>query len=93
MVIGDDGYPYPKDYHDNKIERFVRSRHEHINKRFHFGGLRHKFVNDLANHAVCFRAVSNLTQLATVSGEPLYKLMKRFMIWNCWVRIEQPNIK
>jgi len=79
MVIADKGYPDPKVFQDNQLERFVRSRHEHINKRLrHFGVLRYKFVHDLKKHSVCFRAVANLTQLTIVSGEPLYNIDEAF---------------
>lgn len=79
MIIADKGYPDPRVYHDNELERFVRSRHEHINKRLrHFGVLRYKFVHDLRKHSVCFRAVANLTQLAIASGETLYNIEEAF---------------
>lgn len=79
MVIADKGYPDPKVYHDSELERFVRSRHEHINKRLrHFGVLRYKFVHSLDMHSVCFRAVANLTQLNIVSGEPLYNIEEAY---------------
>lgn len=80
MVIADKGYPDEKVYHDIESERFVRSRHEHIHKRSrHFGVLRYKFVHDIRKHSVCFRAVANLTQLAIVSGEPLYNIEEAFL--------------
>lgn len=50
----------------------VRSRHEHVNKRFkQWGVLKKRFRHDLGNHSSVFRAVSVITQLAFSLGEPL----------------------
>jgi len=79
MVIADKGYPDPTVYRDEALERYVRSRHEHINKRMRqFSVLRHKFTHNPSKHSVCFRAVANLTQLAIVSGETLYNIDESF---------------
>lgn len=55
---------------DQELERYIRSRHEHINKRLRqYAVLRHTFIQDPAKHSVCFLAVANITQLAIVFGE------------------------
>lgn len=52
----------------------VRSRHEYCNKRLkQFGCLKERFRHhDFNKHAICFRAVAVLTQLAIEAGEPLW---------------------
>lgn len=77
MVIADKGYPDPTVYHDVELDRYVRSRHEHINKRMrHFAVLSHKFIHDPVKHSLCFRAVANLTQLALILVNPYMTLVK-----------------
>jgi hypothetical protein len=54
------------------MEKKVRSRHEHVNKRFkQWSILQNVYRHDIVNHGDVFRAVSCMTQICIENGEPL----------------------
>ena len=55
-----------------EMEQAVRTRHEHVNRRFkQWGIMRDGFRHDLSLHQNAFRAVAVMTQLSIANGEPL----------------------
>lgn len=58
-----------------KMQAFVRRRHETINKRFkQWGVLRQFHRGDLKKHTFYFRLCAIVTQLAIENGEPLFSV-------------------
>ena len=57
---------------NQEMEKAVRGRHEHVNKRFkQWGIMRDGFRHKPTLHQSAFRAVVSMTQLCIESGEPL----------------------
>ena len=84
-VEADDGYvgeapqfvKCPKSFTNptfmEKTQKFIRSRHETVNKRFkQFKVLKNRYRHEIVDHAEVFRACVVLTQLSINKGEPLF---------------------
>ena len=57
---------------NEEMEKTVRGRHEHVNRRFkQWGIMRDGFRHGLTLHQNAFRAVAVMTQLCIKNGEPL----------------------
>lgn len=55
------------------MRRRAAQRHETVNGRLKiFNCLNEKFRHGVAKHAICFRAIAVLTQLAIENNEPLF---------------------
>ena len=63
------------DPNSRALQKVIMARHETVNKRLkQFRVLQNCFRHELDKHQMCFYAVSNLTQLMIMNGEPLYEV-------------------
>ena len=79
---GDEKVDAPEDFTTNMgqyEDKFVvRARHETVNARFkQFNALRETFRHSRHKHAHVFNSVAVITQLAIISGEPLFPVTYR----------------